>query len=782
MVFQEHDANGIIFKYDNVSKSLQLNNNDITNEQLEIFIEYIRDNEPFSQVKKIFLELSNNVSELPDSISDLYQLKELYIEGRNKEVALPDLLYEIDGLETLSIYNCILNEVKNMNAMTALRYLRLKDSVIRDLLSSFPNRLLILDLQETEFVDELPDNLIDPTNPNETTLYIANTAFNVDDEDDFINAADINYEEIEDIDDFPEFRDGYDYVAPPDIDVSPIGDDDASPQGASDNDIPEAAQPSISLSESTVSDAEPVEIPEITDFTSLEILRQVMNKYKKDAIPERSYAEQHPSVEEPITINITRENILSTIINQLNTRNNFETLLLTEKVNFRMDAGIDMGGVKREVYTKIANELSRFTKINLKEDMEITPETECDEARRTLINDYKQLIQDINIRQILKLSYDVAKINRIYPEMVHTNIEEHLNKMNIPVGIGILRYSFTRLLDFLYNSKNLGYRSNISMKELFAVLEKAEYDFTRDISKDVFKLICMALFEMTEEHTNYFLELDNAKKAVVWMYINSLDDANYVANFKQQYTADKGKAFYFGRMGLPESIRPAESEEDEDDMTVFEQYTEYSERYEYNGILDIDEIIHSIYLTTDIFVLYYILNPEVELNPEQIQGFITNNLRFDKFNTNYVPHGYVGLKGETKTRLTNLIQDYTMGLSEEKIAELREVYPTQDAFLKKMFFFWTGSPIINTSKTYAITRTNSDTPFIFNAHTCFYWLELNERMIEGKTQEEFINAIMGTISGEGFNLAGGRRRRFKKTQKKKGKSKKAKRFSRTIKK
>lgn len=790
MVFEEYQIEGIPIEYDEVSKSLRLVDDDIGNEALEMLINYIKDFEPLNEVEKIDLGKSENLTELPESIGELPSLRELYI--KSPITSLPDSLYEMETLETLSIIGGRLDELKDMRHMTALRYLRLGtpdpeyEQSLRYLPeTAFPNRLLILDIQGLE-IDENESYLINNTNPNNTTVYVYNSPFEeLENEDPMLeNIHLIVREETENVPGFPTFLNNGLQVD----DVSPIGNDDASPQGASENDVMEPAQPSISLSsdgsQSNAEDVEVDELPEIVDFTSLDTLKEIMKSYKRRALPDKTYAETHPSGGVPIIFNTTRENMFSSVIKELNIRNNFENLLLEEKVNFRIDAGVDMGGVKREVYTKLANELARFTKINLKEDMNITPETECDEARRTLVNDYKQLIEDINVRQIINLSYDTAKVRTKYPESLETTIEEELQKIKVPIGIRILQTSFTKLLHILYETKNLGYRANISMKELFAIVEQAEYDFTRDINPDLYKLICMALFEMTEEHADYFLELEDAKKAVIWMYISALDDANYVANFKQQYAADKGKAFYFGRMGLPESIRPEESEEDEDDMTVIEQYKEYSERYVYNGVLDIDEIIHNIFATTDLFMLYYILNPEVELSPEQIEGFITNNLRFDTFTTSYVPEGYIPLKQETKTKVLNMIRDYKTGLSEAKIQEIQAIFPTQDDFLKKLFFFWSGSPIINTNKMYAITRTNTDRPYLFNSHTCFYWLELNERTVDGKSQDEFMDAIIASISGEGgFNLAGGRRRRFKKTQKKKGKkAKKGKRFARTIKK
>lgn len=566
--------------------------------------------------------------------------------------------------------------------------------------------------------------------------------------------------------------------------------------GELENEPPMAHQPMNTPDVSPVAESEPEAQPEaqpeedpqpeITDFTSFDTLKKVMKWYKQVSNPKRSYAERHPSSSEPIEVVLSsKEKALSKIITLLNTNMNFDIMLLKEKVNFRMDTGVDMGGVKREIYTHLANELSRFTKLDISKDLELKPDTPCDEAKLKIVNDFKQLIEDINVREIIELKYKTDNEHPIYVDVIYPIIEKHLNELFKKAGVFIIKQSMTHLLEILHSSKTLGYTTNITMKQLFAILHKKSidnseyYDFTKNVLPDLFKLICMAMFEMTEEHTDYFLTLPNAKKAVLWMYINALDDANYVANFKQQYVADSGKSFYFGRMGLPESIRPAESDEDEDDMTIFEQYEEYAEKYEYNGLLDIDELFDAIYDTNDFIYLYYVLNPETEIGIEQIENFITNNLKYDVFTTNYVPHDYIPFQEATKTRITNMIRDYTTGLSDALKEEYRQIFPTQDAFLKRLFFFWTGSPIINQGKTYSITKRNSQ--FIVS-HTCFYWLELNEAVMTEKTQDEFISMVVATISGEGgFNMAGGRRRRFKRTMKKKPK-KSSKRFKKTLKK
>lgn len=531
---------------------------------------------------------------------------------------------------------------------------------------------------------------------------------------------------------------------------------------------------------------EPVmEAPEITDFTSMETLKKVMKWYKQSPNPTYSYAELHPSFKEPMNVDLpSKKQALSTIITLLNTNPNFSNMLLNEHVNFKMDSGVDMGGVKREIYTHLANEMSRFTKLDISKYLELTPETPCDEVKLKIVNDFKQLIQDINVRELIQLHYKTDKVYDILEDILNPVIEDHLNELFQKAGVIIIRETFTDLLEVLHSSKNLGYTTNITMKQLFAFLHKKAdgsteyYNFTKHILPNLFKLICIAIFEMTEEHTDYFLSLPNAKKAVIWMYISALDDANYVANFKQQYVADSGKAFYFGRMGLPETIRPPESEEDEDDITVFEQYEEYAEKYEYNGLLNMDELIDAVYDTNDFIYLYYTLNPETEINAEQIENFITNNLKYDVFTTNYVPYDYIPFQEATKTLITNMVRDYTTGLSEEMKEEVQKTFPTQDAFLKRLLFFWTGSPIINQGKTYSITNRNSQ--FIVS-HTCFYWLELNETVIEDKSQDEFISMVVATIGGEGgFNMAGGRRRRFKKTQRNKKSIKKG-RFKKSLK-
>jgi hypothetical protein len=522
----------------------------------------------------------------------------------------------------------------------------------------------------------------------------------------------------------------------------------------------------------------------ITDFTSLDKLKKIIKFYKRRAIPKESPAETYP--DNPVLptqiILSSKKEALAKVIHMLNMDVTFHNKLTYEKVKFKIDSGVDMGGVKREIYTHLANELSRFTKLDLSTDLDLTPETPCDEAKLQIVNDFKNLIQDINVREILKIRYKVDTVFEIYDELLIPIIEEQLQKIFKKGGIIILKESFTQLFEILNSTKNVGYTTNITMKQLFAFLHKNNHTtetFTTNIPINVYKLICIALFGMTEEHADYYLTLPNAPKAVLWMYISALDDANYVSNFKQQYVADKGKAFYFGRMGLPESIRPAESEEDEDDMTIFEQYEEYASAYKYNGILNMDELVESVYNVDNFFDFYYTLNPDTELTAEQIESFITNNLKYDYFTTSYVPHAYVPFQYATKTRITNMIRDYTTGLSDALKEEYQQIFPTQDAFLKKLFEYWTGSKIINQSKTYAITNRTSQ--FIVS-HTCFYWLEMNEAVITGKSQDEFISMVVATINEEGgFNMAGGRRRRFKRSMKKKPK-KSSKRFKKTLKK
>lgn len=562
--------------------------------------------------------------------------------------------------------------------------------------------------------------------------------------------------------------------------------------GELEDEPPMAHQPMNTPDVSPIAESEPEAQPEedpqpeITDFTSFDTLKKVMKWYKQVSNPKRSYAERYPSSSEPMEVILSsKEKALSKIITLLNTNMDFENILLKENVDFKMDTGVDMGGVKREIYTHLANELSRFTKLDISKDLELNPDTPCDEVKLKIVNDFKQLIKDINVKKIIDLEYNTTNDHPIYVETIYPIIEKHLNELFKKAGVFIIKDTITNLLEILHSSKTLGYTTNITMKQLFAILHKKSigdseyYDFTKNVVSDLFKLICMAMFEMTEAHTDYFLTLPNSKKAVLWMYISALDDANYVETFKQQYVADSGKSFYFGRMGLPETIRPAESDDDENDITIFEQYEEYAEKYEYNGLLDMDQLFDAVYDTTDFFYLYYVLNPETEINNEQIENFITNNLKYDVFTTNYVPYDYTPFQEATKIRITNMIRDYTTGLTEEMKEELKQTFPTQDAFLKRLFFFWTGSPIINQGKTYSITNRNSQ--FIVS-HTCFYWLELNETVIEDKTQDEFISMVVASISGEGgFNMAGGRRRRFKKTRRNKKSIKKGK-FKKTLKK
>ena len=182
------------------------------------------------------------------------------------------------------------------------------------------------------------------------------------------------------------------------------------------------------------------------------------------------------------------------------------------------------------------------------------------------------------------------------------------------------------------------------------------------------------------------------------------------------------------------------------DLESFLSFPFFSNRFELHSLTptEIKLIIDKIFLF--MYKFYVILNENRTISSE----LFISKIRF--INESDPRYSII------EEYMKQFITDYTVGLPEEFIKSIKEQYETQDILNEKILLAWTASSNISADTTIELRVTvQPDLQFA----TCFNYLgypvprgdyvEIN--------YEEFVNTILGSISGTGFGRRGGKKRK-----------------------
>lgn len=155
-----------------------------------------------------------------------------------------------------------------------------------------------------------------------------------------------------------------------------------------------------------------------------------------------------------------------------------------------------------------------------------------------------------------------------------------------------------------------------------------------------------------------------------------------------------------------------------------------------------------------LFKIYFIINDDKSFTSEDIIEKInfTNESDDNKYD---VLNDY----------LKRIITDYSKDLPDDLVKYIKEIYPNQESFNKKVLLAWTASVNLTDSTELKFIVT-SDVGQLIRIYTCFntiYYPSPRENQDSGEIKyEDFANIFLQAINDVGFGLRGG-----KKTKKKK---------------
>jgi hypothetical protein len=495
---------------------------------------------------------------------------------------------------------------------------------------------------------------------------------------------------------------------------------------------------------------------------------------------ENQFLRMNPEIRIQIS---TRDEALAMIINLLLENSNLLYLNLELghlNVNITSERGQDVGGVRREFFTLLSQQFEDYINDNNKYKLEDhiatinrnrlivgleTINTHLD-IKKQLLN-YVLLIlwktnlgnyrTNVSLRDIVmelsdyksKLKLDENALERINFNDPTELVDDDLYKY---IGAGI----FGIMLDKDSSSSSgagagagAPRESQEEKKEEAQVQEEKSGEPTAPTDASTTTYTKSNKITMKEILSN-----ERNKKILLWMYATyfdatkEADKETYIRSFRDNYE-NYGGSYYFspdedGDYAVMDDMDAYKVSNNVEQFIIPSLYLEcfnnMRQKDKYGNLMPLEKI--------PILSLYRVFNKVQILTEDVIEEFIKNNLE-----------SYLELTSEEykplQDHIISIIRDYSTDISPELLAELREKYPTQDAFLKDLFQYWSGSQVFDRTKKYKITPRRMGPDQTFNSHTCFYDIDVHAAAMKGLSKNDVLLALSSSFGG-GMTLAGGK--------------------------
>ena len=157
-----------------------------------------------------------------------------------------------------------------------------------------------------------------------------------------------------------------------------------------------------------------------------------------------------------------------------------------------------------------------------------------------------------------------------------------------------------------------------------------------------------------------------------------------------------------------------------------------------------------------LFKIYFIINEDKSFTSEDIINKITfinesGDKKYDSLND----------------YLKKIITDYSKNLPDQLVKTIKEIYPNQESFNKKVLLAWTASVNLTDSTELKFIVT-SNVGQLMRIYTCFntiyYPSPIEVEYSDEIKYEDFANIFLQAINDVGFGLTGGRRTKKRKSK------------------